>query len=126
MLISSFHNQSLRSFTAGGAGQHRGTIKRGLGKESAKLGIFTSFGTESVRLGTFGGFGIELARLDPLSGVGTERARLGTFRGIGTERARLGTLNQNFEIFTKNENLPAESFFLEVFGRKSKNRPTCS
>ena len=57
-------------------------------------------------------------------GSGTERARLGTFRGFGTERARLDTFNHNFEIFTQNEHLPAQRFFLS-FGRKSKNRPTC-
>ena len=34
-----------------------------------------------------------------------------TFRGFGTERARLGTFNQNFEIFTQNEHLPAQRFF---------------
>ena len=38
-------------------------------------------------------------------------ARLGTFRGFGIERARLGTFNQNFEIFTQNEHLPAQRFF---------------
>ena len=58
--------------------------------------------------------------------MGTERARLGTFRGFDTERARLGTFNQNFEIFTQNEHLPAQRFFSESFGRKSKNCPTCS
>ena len=58
-------------------------------------------------------------------GLGTERARLGTFRGFGTKRARLGTLNQNFEIFTQNEHLPAQRFFLLSFGQKSKNPPNC-
>ena len=48
-------------------------------------------------------------------GLGTERARLGTFRGFGTERARLGTFNQKFEIFTQNEHLPAQSFFLKFW-----------
>ena len=33
--------------------------------------------------------------------------------------------NQNYEIFTQNEHLPAQRFFFLSFGRKSKNRPTC-
>ena len=74
-------DQSLRFFTAGGAGWHRGSIKIGLDKDRARGGTFRSFGTERARLGTFRGFG-------------TERAGLGTFRGFGTERGRLGTLNQ--------------------------------
>ena len=37
--------------------------------------------------------------------------RVGIFRGFGTDRARLGTLNPNFEIFTQNEQLPAQRFF---------------
>ena len=44
-------------------------------------------------------------------GGGTERAGLSTFRGFDTERPRLGTFNQNFKIFTQNENLPAQRFF---------------
>ena len=52
-----------------------------------------------------------IKRVGTFRGFGTERARLGTFRGFGTERARLGTLNQNFEIFTQNEHLPAQRFF---------------
>ena len=54
--------------------------------------------TERVRLGTF-------------RGLRTERERLGTFRSFDTERATLGTFNQNFEIFTQNEHLPAQRFF---------------
>ena len=73
-------------------------IERGLGIERAGLGTFGGFRTERARLGTFRGFG-------------TERVRLGTFKGFGTKRARLGTLNQNFEIFTQNEHLPAQRFF---------------
>ena len=42
---------------------------------------------------------------------GTERGRLGTFSGFRTEHARLGTFNQNFEMFTQNEHLPAQRFF---------------
>ena len=42
----------------------------------------------------------------------------GPFRGLGTERARLGTLNQNFEIFTQNEHLPAQRFFFLKFWTK--------
>ena len=49
-------DQSLRSFTAGGGGRYRGTIKRGLGTERARLGTFRGFGTEHARLGTFRGF----------------------------------------------------------------------
>ena len=52
----------------------------------------------SSQQGTFRGFGIE-------------PARLGTFSGFGTKRERLGTFNQNFEIFTQNEHLPAQRFF---------------
>ena len=59
----------------------------------------------------FRGFCTERARLGTFRGLGTERARLDTFRGFGTERARLGTLNQNFEIFTRIEQLPAQRFF---------------
>ena len=51
------------------------------------------------------------ARLCTFRGFGTEPTRLGTFRGFGTERARLGTFNQNFDIFTQNEHLPAQRFF---------------
>ena len=87
-------------------------IERGFHRERARLVTFRGFGTERARLGTF-------------RGLSTERARLGTFRGFGTERARLGTLNQNFEIFTQNERLPAQRFFSESFGRKSKNCSTC-
>ena len=36
---------------------------------------------------------------------------VGTFRGFGTDRARLGPLNPNFEIFTQNEQIPAQRFF---------------
>ena len=79
-----------------------------LKKEST---TFRGFGTERARLGTFRVFGTERARLGTFRGFGTERARLGTFRSFGTERARLGTLNQNFEIFTQNEHLPAQRFF---------------
>ena len=50
--IISFHNQSLRSFTAEGGGRHRGTLKRGLGTERARLGTFKGFGTEHATLGT--------------------------------------------------------------------------
>ena len=57
------------------------------------------------------GFGTERARLGTFRGFGTERARPGTFRGFDTERARLGTFNQNFEIFSQNEHLPAQRFF---------------
>ena len=67
--ISFIHNQSLRSFTARGGGRHRGTIKRGLGRERARLGTFRGFGTERARLGTYRGFS-------------TERARLATFKKI--------------------------------------------
>ena len=70
------HNQSLRSFTAGGGGRHRGKIKRGLGTERARLATFRGFGTQRAKLGTFRGFC-------------TERARLGTFRGFGTEGGKL-------------------------------------
>ena len=73
-------------------------IERGLGTERARLGSFRGFSTERARLVTF-------------RGLCTERARLGTFRGFGTERARLGTLNQNFEIFTQNEQKPGQRFF---------------
>ena len=81
-------DQSLRFFTAGGAGWHRGSIKRGLDTERARLGTFRGFGTERARLGTFRGFY-------------TERARLGTFRGFGTERARLGTFRGFLKKFQK-------------------------
>ena len=57
---------------------------------------------------------IRYRQLGTFRGFGTERARLGTFRGFGTERARLGTFNQNFEIFTQNEHLPAQRFFILV------------
>ena len=82
------------------AGAHRllPKIERGLGTERARLGTFRDLGTEHARLGTFSGFD-------------TERARLGTFRGFDTERARLGTFNQNFDIFTQNEHLPAQRYF---------------
>ena len=70
------------------------SIKRGLWKERARLGTSRGFGTELT-----------------LRGFCTERARLGTFRGFDTDRARLGTFNQNFEIFTQNEHLPAQRFF---------------
>ena len=73
-------------------------------------------GAERARPGTFRGFGIE-------------PAGLGTLRGFGTERARLGTFKKklkNLEIFTQNEHVPAQRFFKKSFGRKSKNRPTCS
>ena len=74
--------------------------------------IERSLCTERARQGTFRGFG-------------TERARLGTLRGFGMKRAILGTFNQKFEIFTQNKHLPAQRFFSESFGRKSKNCPTC-
>ena len=69
---------------------------------------------------TFRGFGTERSRLSTFRGFGTERARLGTFRGFGTERARLGTFNQNFEIFTQNEHLPAQRVFLKVLDENPK------
>ena len=59
----------------------------------------------------FRGFDTERARLSTFRRFGTECERLGTFRGFDTERARLGTFNQNFEIFTQNEHLPAQRFF---------------
>ena len=96
-------NQSLHSFTSGGGGRPLGSVKRGLGIERARLVTFRGFVTERAKLGTFRGFGTECARL-----------------------ARLSTLNQNFEIFTKNEHLPVQRFFFQSFGRKSKNRPTFS
>ena len=77
-------------------------IKRGLGTERSRLKkIESDLCIERARLGSFRGFG-------------TERARLGTFRGFGTERARLGTFNQNFEIFTQNEHLPAQRVFFLI------------
>ena len=57
------------------------------------------------------GFGAECARIGTFRGFGTKRARLVALSGFGTERARLSTLNQNFEIFTQNEHLPAQRFF---------------
>ena len=98
-IIIIIHNQSLRSFTAGVGGRHRGTIKRALGTERARLGTFRGLGTERARLGTFRGFG-------------TERARLGTFRGFGTERARLGTFKKNLKkmlFFYSKEQKPGQN-----------------
>ena len=46
------HNQSIRSFTAVGGGRNRGTIKRGLCTERARLGTFRGFGSERAILGT--------------------------------------------------------------------------
>ena len=63
---------------------------------------------------------IRYRQLGTFRGFGTERARLGTFRGFGTERARLGTFYQNFEIFTQNEHLPAQRFFLKVLDENPK------
>ena len=53
MLHFIIHNQSLRSFTVGVGGGHRGTIKKGLGTECERIGTFRGFGTERVRLRTF-------------------------------------------------------------------------
>ena len=57
------------------------------------------------------GLGTERAKLGTFRGLSTALARLGSFRRFGTERARLSTLNQNFEIFTQNEHLPAHRIF---------------
>ena len=90
----------------------RGSYLPGWWPPASLSSIKRGLGTERARLGTFRGFA-------------TARARMGNFRGFGTERARLGTFNQNFEIFSQNEHLPAQRFFSESFARKSKNRPTC-
>ena len=83
--LISFHNQSLRSFTAGGGCRHRGTIKRGLDIERARLGTLRGFGTERARLGTFRGFG-------------TERARLGTFRGFLKKFQKTSQFDPNLQL----------------------------
>ena len=101
----------LRSSTAGGGGRHRGTIKRGLGTERAKLGIFRGLGTERARLGTLRGFGTERARLGTFRGFDTERARLGTLRDLVTERGRHALLIKIYTFRQFLKNLKKMSFF---------------
>ena len=90
--IISFTTSRFAPSQKGVGGRRRGTIKRGLGTESAKLGTFKGLGTESARLGTFRSFGTERVRLDIFRGFGPER----TLRGFGTERARLGPFRGKF------------------------------
>ena len=85
-LSLSLHNQSLRSFPAGGGGRYRGTIKRGLGTEVARLGTFRGFGTERAGPGNFRSFGTERIRLGTFRGFGTVRAKFGTFIGFSTDQ----------------------------------------